>query len=122
MTFTYGGYSIADMAAKYGVSILPRTVEGPNPIDSIAGTHEPDPLAFKKDLTVRCRPLTADQINILMTLEENCVDTPYWPLRYVNDNVTISGSYRISVGQADSVMETTARKLYGGVVLTFTQR
>lgn len=122
MTFTYGGYDIAAMTGKYGVSVLPRTVEGPNPIDSIAGTHEPDPLAFKKDLMVRCWPLTDDQMNVLMTLEENCVDTPYWPLRYVNGNVTISGAYRISVGQADSVLETTARKLYGGVILTFTQR
>lgn len=122
MTFTYGGYDIAAMTSKYGVSILPRKVTGPNPIDSIAGTHEPDTLAFKKDLLVRCRPLTDDQMNVLLTLEENSVDTPYWPLRYVNGNINISGSYRISVGQADSVMETTARKLYGGVVLTFTQR
>ena len=53
MTLTYGGYNIADYTSKYGVSVVPRTVEGPNAIDSIAGTHEPDPLAQKYDITVR---------------------------------------------------------------------
>ena len=122
MTLTYGGYDIAAMTGKYGVSVVPRTVEGPNPIDSIAGTHEPDPLAFKRDVVVQCWPLSPAQMNIVWTLESNAVDVPYQDLQYINGDVSITGKYRISVGQGDTVLNTTARKLYGGVTLTFTQR
>lgn len=123
MTLTYGGYNIAAMTSKYGVSVVPRTVEGPNGIDSIAGTHEPDPLSQKFDVVVRCWNILTDaQLNILRTLATNAIDVPYQQLNYVNGVVNISGQYRISVGQADQVLMTTARKLYGGVVLTFTQR
>ena len=123
MTLTYGGYNIADMTSKYGVSVVPRTVEGPNGIDSIAGTHEPDPLAQKLDVTVRCwNILTDDQMNTLWTLANNAVDVPYQDLLYVTGNISISGKYRITVGQSDTMLDTSERKLFGGVVLTFTQR
>lgn len=123
MTLTYAGYNIAAMATKYGVSIVPRTVEGPNPIDSIAGTHEPDPLAQKFDVVVLCRDtLTDAQLNILRTLATNAIDVPYQQLKYINGAVNISGEYRISVGQANTSVVTSTRKYYGGVVLTFTQR
>lgn len=123
MTLTYAGYNIAAMTSKYGVSIVPRTVAGPNPIDSIAGTHEPDDLAQKFDVVVRCWNILTDaQWNILRTLATNAIDVPYQQLKYINGAVNISGEYRISVGQADTVLATAARKLYGGVVLTFTQR
>ena len=123
MTLTYGGYNIADYTSKYGVSVVPRTVEGPNAIDSIAGTHEPDPLAQKRDNTVTCRDiLTDDQMNTLWTMAANAVDVPYQDLLYVSGNITISGKYRISVGQSTPMIDTSERKLFGGVVLTFTQR
>lgn len=123
MTLTYAGYNIASWTSKYGVSVVPRTVEGPNSIDSIAGTHEPDPLAQKFDIVVRCRDILTDsQLNTLRTLANNAIDVPYQQLKYINGVVNITGEYRISVGQADAVLETAARKLYGGVVLTFTQR
>jgi len=122
MTLTFSGYNIAEMTNKYGVTVVPRTVEGPNGIDSIAGTHEPDPLAKKLDLVVTCRPLTDDQVNILWTLESNAIDVPYQDLLYVSGNITISGKYRISVGQSTPVIDSFERKLFGGVVLTFTQR
>jgi len=123
MTLTYGGYNLADYTSKYGVSVVPRTVEGPNPIDSIAGTHEPDPLSAKKDIVVKCWDiLTDDQMNTLWTLEANAVDVPYQSLLYVSGNINISGQYRISVGQSDPMIDTSERKLFGGVVLTFTQR
>ena len=123
MTLTYGGYNIADMTNKYGVSVVPRTVEGPNAIDSIAGTHEPDPLAQKLDVVVRCwNILTDDQMNTLWTLANNAVDVPYQDLLYVTGNISISGKYRITVGQSDTMLDTSERKLFGGVVLTFTQR
>jgi len=123
MTLSYGGYNLADYTSKYGVSVVPRTVEGPNPINSIAGTYEPDPLAQKKDITVKCWDiLTDDQMNVLWTLAANAVDVPYQDLLYVSGNITISGKYRISVGQSDTMLDTSERKLFGGVVLTFTQR
>ena len=122
MTLTYAGYDIAAMTEKYKVEIIPRTVEGPNPIDSIAGTHEPDLLAQKVDLVVHCVPLKDAQMNILMTLAENCVDTPYWPLRYVNGSVIVSGAYQISVGAGNCIREKGENILFGGVILTFTQR
>ena len=122
MTLTFSGYNIAEMTNKYGVTVVPRTVEGPNGIDSIAGTHEPDPLAKKLDLVVTCRPLTDDQMNILWTLESNAIDVPYQDFLYVSGNITISGKYRISVGQSTPVIDSSERKLFGGVVLTFTQR
>lgn len=122
MTLTYGGYDLAAYTSKYGVSIIPRTVEGPNAIDSIAGTHDPDPLAQKRDLQVRCIILTPAQMNVLFTLANRCVDVPYQDLQYINSSVRVTGKYRISVGQADAVLDTTVRKYYGGVVLTFTQR
>ena len=123
MTLTYAGYNIASWTSKYGVSVVPRTVEGPNSIDSIAGTHEPDPLAQKFDIVVRCRDILTDsQLNTLRTLANNAIDVPYQQLKYINGVVNITGEYRISVGHADAVLETAARKLYGGVVLTFTQR
>ena len=110
------------MTGKYGVSVVPRVVEGPNPIDSIAGTHEPDPLAYKKDVVVRCWPLSDAQLKTLLTLEQNAVDVPYQTLQYKLGTLTITGSYRISLSQGDVVLDTTARKLFGGVVITFTQR
>lgn len=123
MTLTYGGYNIAAYTSKYGVSVVPRTVTGPNQIDSIAGTHEPDDLAFKKDVVVRCVDiLTADQMNTLWTLAANSVDVPYQDLLYVSGNISISGKYKISVGQSDAMLDTSERKLFGGVTLTFTQR
>ena len=123
MTLTYGGYNIADMTSKYGVSVVPRTVEGPNGIDSIAGTHEPDPLAQKLDIVVNCwNILTDDQLNTLWTLANMAVDVPYQPLQYEEGNISISGNYRISVGQSNTQLSTSEHKFFGGVVLTFTQR
>lgn len=122
MTLTYGGYDLSGYTSKYGVSVIPRVVEGPNPIDSIAGTHEPDPLAYKRDVQVRCIPLTETQLKTLWTLERNSVDVPYQTLTYVVGSVSNTGNYRISVGQSDTVIDTTARKRFGGVVITFTQR
>lgn len=122
MTLTYGGYNLAEYTEDRGVSLIPRTVEGPNPINSIAGTYEPDPLAQKTDVVVRCIPLTDDQMNILWTLAHNAVDVPYQALRYISGNVSISESYRIAVGQANHIRDKATRKLFGGVVLTFTQR
>ena len=122
MTLTYGGYNIADMTGKYNVSVVPRVVEGPNSIDSIAGTHEPDPLAQKKDLIVECWPLTDAQLNLLWALAQNAIDVPYQPLKYISGDVSIEGSYKITVGQSKTVIDTADRKYHGGVVLTFTQR
>ena len=122
MTLTYGGYDIASWTGKYGVSLVPRTVEGPNPIDSIAGTHEPDPLAQKLDITVDCWPLSDDQMVVLQTLLNNAVDVPYQTLQYALGNVSVTGSYRISASQGTTVLDTSEHKLYGGVVITFTQR
>lgn len=123
MTLTYGGYNIASMASHYDVRIIPRTVSGPNPIDSIAGTHEPDDLAQKFDVTVLCLPILTDaQLNTLMTLARNAIDVPYQQFKYVNGAVNISGEYNISVGQAKPTFDQTGKKCYGGVVLTFTQR
>ena len=123
MTLTYGGYNLADYTSKYGVSVVPRTVEGPNPIDSIAGTHEPDPLSAKKDIVVKCWDiLTDDQMNTLWTLANNAIEVPYQPLQYVEGSVSISGDYRISVGQSNTQLVTSEHKFFGGVVLTFTQR
>ena len=122
MTLTYGGYNIGEMTGKYNVSVVPRVVEGPNGIDSIAGTREPDPLAYKKDVVVQCWPLTDAQLNTLLTLAQNAVDVPYQPLKYISGDVTVEGSYRIAVGQSRTVIDTVDRKYHGGVVLTFTQR
>lgn len=122
MTLTYGGYDIGAMTGKYNVTVIPRTVEGPNAIDSIAGTREPDPLAQKKDLVVQCWPLTETQLNILLSLAETAVDVPYQPLKYITGGVSVEGNYRISVGQSKTIIDTTQSKYFGGVVLTFTQR
>lgn len=122
MTFTYGGYDIAAMTGKYNIKVVPRFVVGTNGIDSIAGTHEPDILDFKKDIIVECWPLTENQLTSLWTLAEESVSNPYQWLNYVSGNITISGEYRISVGQSASIIDTDERKYHGGVVLTFTQR
>lgn len=122
MTLTYGGYNIAAMTGKYNVQVIPRVVSGPNPIDSIAGTHEPDDLAFKQDVQVECWPITEAQLNSLWTLARNAVDVPYQQFKYVSGNVNIQGEYKISVGASKSVLDTSQRRLHGGVVLTFTQR
>ena len=58
----------------------------------------------------------------LWMLADNAVDAPYQDLLYVSGNITISGKYRISVGQSAPMIDTSERKLFGGVVLTFTQR
>lgn len=122
MTLTYAGYNIAAMAEKYKVETIPRTVEGPNPIDSIAGTHEPDLLAQKVDLVVHCVPLTDAQMNTLLTLAKNAIDVPYQKLRYVLGAVDIYDDYRISVGTGTCIREKGTNRLFGGVILTFTQR
>jgi len=123
MTLTYGGYNIAEMTSKYGVSVVPRTVEGPNGIDSIAGTHEPDPLAQKLDIVVNCwNILTDDQLNTLWTLANNAVEAPYQDLLYESGSISISGRYRITVGQSSPTLDSSEHKFFGGVVLTFTQR
>lgn len=122
MTLTYNGYDIAALAAKYGDSTVPRIVEGQNGLDSIAGSHEPDPLAYKTDLVVNCRPLSGAQVNLLHTLMAASIAVPYGTLLYVSGDVTLSGQYRISATAANNIMDTSERKLYGGVVLTFTQR
>ena len=123
MILTYAGYNIAEMTSKYGVSVVPRTVEGPNGIDSIAGTHEPDPLAQKFDVVVRCwNILTDDQLRTLWMLASNAIDAPYQALQYEEGNISISGNYRISVGQSDTMLSTSEHKFFGGVVLTFTQQ
>lgn len=122
MTLTYAGYDLASYTGKYGVQVIPRTVEGPNPIDSIAGTHEPDPLAHKLDITIDCWPLTDAQMNILWMLESNAIDVPYQNLLYVTGDISISGKYRISIGQSKPAIDTSERKLFEGVVITLTQR
>lgn len=122
MTFTYGGYDIAAMTGKYNIKVVPRFVEGTNGINSIAGTYEPDILDFKKDIIVECWPLTENQLTTLWTLAEESTSNPYLWLNYVSGNITISGDYRISVGQSASIIDTDERKYHGGVVLTFTQR
>lgn len=123
MTLTYGGYDIASMAFSRSVRIVPRTVSGPNPIDSIAGTHEPDDLAQKFDVVVECWAILTDaQLNILMTLARNAIDVPYQQFKYVNGAVDISGEYKITVGPAKPTFDQIGKKCYGGVVLTFTQR
>ena len=123
MTLTYGGYNIAEMTSKYGVSVVPRIVEGPNGIDSIAGTHEPDPLAQKLDIVVNCwNILTDDQLNTLWTLAANAIEVPYQDLLYETGSIRISGKYRITVGQSNTQLDTSEHKFFGGVILTFTQR
>ena len=122
MTLSYAGWDLTGYTSKYGVSVIPRTVEGPNRIDSIAGTHEPDPLAAKLDVVVRCIPLSDSQLDLLWTMVRDAVSMPYLNLTYVSGNVSITGQYRISVGKSDAVIDTSERKLFGGVVLTFTQR
>lgn len=122
MILTYAGHDLAAFAAKYGDAISPRVVEGVNGFDTIAGSHEPDPLAHKTDLIVNCRPLTDAQIVTLNSLAEASVATPYMALQYVSGTITLSGQYRISVSPANNIMYTAQRKLYGGVILTFTQR
>lgn len=122
MTLTYGGYNLAEYAAKYGVIVVPRIVQGPNPIDSIAGTHDPDDLAHKLDIVIQCRALSADQLNVLWTLAQNAIDVPYQNLLYEEGSVHIDGRYRIEIGQSDPVILTSERKLFGGVIITLIQR
>lgn len=122
MTLTYGGYDIAPLCAKYGDAVVPRIVQGPNPFDSVAGTHWPDDLDYKDDLTVKCRPLSGAQWNLLRTLMRDSVTTPYKQLKYTSGDVNLSGQYKISVTSASNVMETSERELYDGAYITFTQQ